>query len=201
MVEHRVPAASKALFLELEKALEAEALKAGCQECRLEELPAQSAGVLQYRTIMEFGSTDQVVDWVDSKVRLDLVQKARQQFEYGYALKTSLHAFEGWFPVEGRKPPAAWKQSLLVLLTLYPTVMITNVPLHPLTRGLDPATSMLIGNIVTVSITGFLLIPLANRWFSPWLRAPVSARARVLAPLVITLLLLASLLLGRALNP
>ncbi len=199
VVEHRVPAASKTLFLEMEKLLEAAALKAGCTECRLEELPGGRSNTLHFRTTMEFGSTDLLVAWVDSKARLDLLQTARQQFKYGYALKTSVHAFEGWFPVEGRKPPAAWKQCLLVLLTLYPTVLVTQVLLHPLTDGLHLATSMLIGNALTVSITGFLLIPLANRWFSPWLRAPVSPRARLLAPLIVALLLLGFLLLGWAL--
>ena len=80
-------------------------------------------------------------------------------------------AFSGWFTFSdapGQVPPN-WKQSMIVLLTLYPIVMLELLFLNPLTQSLGMAVATFIGNALSVAATGFLLIPLALRAFEWWL--------------------------------
>ena len=194
VVEHNVPSASRDQFLALEKSLEDAVREAsGCTSVKLEEVPPDKPDELHFRTTMTFDSQDSLVAWIDSDRRQELVHQAREQFQYGYALKSRVGSFDLWFPSpkNAQGPPAAWKMNLLVLLTLYPTVLALRPVLNPITKDLDFATAMLVGNFCSVSITGWLLIPLANRWFSPWLHPPTSRRAQVMAPLVAVVTLLA----------
>ncbi len=65
--------------------------------------------------------------------------------------------------------PPNWKQSMIVLLTLYPVVMLEQMFLNPLLHSLGMAEAIFIGNLLSVAATGFLLIPLALRAFEWWL--------------------------------
>ncbi len=90
-------------------------------------------------------------------------------------------AFAGWFTfgdAPGQVPPA-WKQSMIVLLTLYPIVMLEQMFLNPLLQSLDRAEAIFIGNALSVAATGFLLIPLALRAFEWWLLPGPSVSPRV----------------------
>ena len=187
VVDHTVPAANRDEFLALEKSLEDAVREAsGCLSVKLEEVPSDQPDELHYRTTMGFDSQDSLVAWVDSDRRHDLVHQARESFHYGYALKSRVRGFDAWFPPpKGPEaaPPAAWKMNLLVLTTLYPTVLALGPVLRPLTKNLDFPTSMLLGNLCSVSITGWILIPLANKLYGPWIHPPLSARAQVWGPL------------------
>ncbi len=57
----------------------------------------------------------------------------------------------------------------MVLLALYPTVMLLTLFLSPWLAGLPTAGAMLIGNMVSVAILTWLLMPLVNRLFGFWL--------------------------------
>jgi antibiotic biosynthesis monooxygenase (ABM) superfamily enzyme len=60
---------------------------------------------------------------------------------------------------------------MTVLLGLYPTVMVLFVLVGPSLSFLGIALSMLISNVLSVSLTQWVVIPPLMNVLSPWLRA------------------------------
>lgn len=84
--------------------------------------------------------------------------------------------------------PASWKQSMVVLLMLFPIVMVELRFLLPALRGLDPVLGTFLGNAISVWLLSWPMMPIANRGLDWWLR-PRPAAARRITPLGIALLL------------
>ncbi|MCA1696966.1 MAG: antibiotic biosynthesis monooxygenase [Actinobacteria bacterium] len=116
-------------------------------------------------SLLRFDTAEHLNAWLESDARRDalgevepFIDKREQQVAT---------AFSGWFTfgdAPGQAPPS-WKQSMIVLLTLYPIVMLEQMFLNPLLRSLGMAEAIFIGNLLSVAATGFLLIPLALRAF------------------------------------
>jgi len=51
---------------------------------------------------------------------------------------------------------------MIVLLTLFPVVMLALLYLGPLLHSLDMAVATLVGKLLSVAATGFVLIPLPS---------------------------------------
>jgi len=68
-------------------------------------------------------------------------------------------------------PVPHWKSFLLVLVALYPVVMLLALIVALRTAGLGMAFAMLVGNIRSVAILEWALMPLLNRALAPWLAA------------------------------
>jgi len=68
-------------------------------------------------------------------------------------------------------PVPHWKSFLLVLVALYPVVMLLALIVSPRTAGLGMAFAMLVGNILSVAILEWAVMPLLNRALAPWLAA------------------------------
>jgi uncharacterized protein len=130
-------------------------------------------------SLLRFDTTEHLNAWLESDARRDalgevepFIDKREQQVAT---------AFSGWFTFSdtpGQAPPS-WKQSMIVLLTLYPIVMLEQMFLNPLLHSLDMAEAIFIGNLLSVAATGFLLIPLALRAFEWWLLPRPNASPRV----------------------
>jgi antibiotic biosynthesis monooxygenase (ABM) superfamily enzyme len=80
-------------------------------------------------------------------------------------------AFPGWVPNDPTtgEPPNRWKTAGLILLTLFPVVMLEIRFLNPHLHALNPAVGTFIGNVLSVALTTWPLIPLAVWAFGPWL--------------------------------
>jgi antibiotic biosynthesis monooxygenase (ABM) superfamily enzyme len=61
---------------------------------------------------------------------------------------------------------------MIVLLVLYPIVGILDRFLSPRLTSLPVAVSIFVGNVVSVALLTWLLMPGANRAFDFWLRSP-----------------------------
>ena len=87
----------------------------------------------------------------------------------GYSFNSSMNwrGYSQWIHASGGKNPPAWKVNLIVLLTLYPSILLIGA-VQGRWPGYPP-TTLIIGNIASVSLTGFLLIPWASRVYGPWL--------------------------------
>jgi len=68
-------------------------------------------------------------------------------------------------------PVPHWKSFLLVLVGLYPVVMLLTLVASPRMAGLGMALAMLLGNILSVAILEWAVMPLLNRALAPWLQA------------------------------
>jgi hypothetical protein len=60
--------------------------------------------------------------------------------------------------------------ALTVLLGLYPTVMLISLFIMPWLSRLPLAASMLIGNMISVSVLQWILMPPLNRLLASWLK-------------------------------
>ncbi len=120
-------------------------------------------------SLLRFDTSEHLNAWLESdarRVALEEVEPFIDKREQQVAA-----SFSGWFTfgdAPGQVPPN-WKQSMIVLLTLYPIVMLEQLFLNPLLHSLGMAEAIFIGNLISVAATGFLLIPLALRAFEWWL--------------------------------
>jgi antibiotic biosynthesis monooxygenase (ABM) superfamily enzyme len=140
-------------------------------------------------TLVAFDSQAHLNDWMSSPVRMELLKEAGPHVRTT-DVRPAQSAFESWFANDANlvKPPPAWKLSAIVLLVLYPVVMTEILTLNKITSGLGVAIATFIGNVVSVSATGFILIPWASRLLQWWLVPPeVSAKKRTIAGVVVVL--------------
>jgi uncharacterized protein len=120
-------------------------------------------------SLLRFDTAEHLNAWLESDARRDALREVEPSLDKREQQVAT--AFSGWFTfgdAPGQAPPS-WKQSMIVLLTLYPIVMLELLFLNPLTQSLGMAESTFIGNALSVAVTGFLLIPLALRAFEWWL--------------------------------
>jgi hypothetical protein len=141
-----------------------------------------------WTTLIRFATPGQLDAWLASSQRRRLITEAESLVE-SWSNRRLATPFAGWFPAEdGGGTPPNWKQTMVVLLLLFPIVMLELRFLAPLTRGLNPVFATFIGNAISVSLLAWPVIPIANRALCWWLRPP-RAMARPIAHLGTALLL------------
>ena len=136
----------------------------------------------EWVVLVRFDSPEHLQGWLVSDVRKLLVEEAARLWDEARIASFS-GAFPGWFGAGSTKSgsgalPPDWKQAMIVLLVLYPIVMLLTNFLSPSLASLPLAVSMFIGNLVSVALLTWLLMPLANRAFGFWLN-PTGARGRL----------------------
>jgi len=150
-------------------------------------------------TLLQFDTIDNLDGWLNSKERQVLLSEAIPLVS---SLETHrmISPFSGWFASVAKKGvlPPLWKQTMLVLLVLFPIVMLELKYLNPMLTGLNISLKTFIGNAISVSLISFPGMPIAI-WFLNWWLSPTpqqNTRAMhilgtgiVLALYVITILL------------
>jgi uncharacterized protein len=125
-----------------------------------------------WTTFVRFATAEQLESWLNSDVRHRLLSDHAalvDSWEH-HRLPSS---FAGWFPQGGAggEAPAVWKQSMLVLLVLFPIVVLELRFLRPLLGALNSASATFIGNAISVGLLAWPLMPLVigamNWWLSP----------------------------------
>lgn len=134
--------------------------------------PPDEAGGM-WTSIIRFDSAAQLEKWMNAPERATMLKESRAFIEHEQLTRLAT-SFPGWVPIDpatGKGPPN-WKAALLVLLGLFPIVMLLMKffgyvldPLGVTNRSL--ATFM--ANVVSVSLTSFVTMPLFVRWFDWWL--------------------------------
>ena len=121
-------------------------------------------------SLLRFDTAEHLNAWLESDARRAALQEVEPFIDRReQQIATS---FSGWFTfgdVPDEVPPN-WKQSMIVLLMLYPIVMLELLFLNPLLHSLGMAEATFIGNLLSVAALGWLLVPPANRAFDWWLR-------------------------------
>jgi uncharacterized protein len=123
-----------------------------------------------FTTVLRFDSAANLDRWIKSKERAAMVKESED-------LVTDFHAqrvdtsFPGWIPNDPTtgKPPNRWKAASLILLTLFPVIMLELKFLNPQLADLNPAVRTFIGNVISVALTTWPLMPLAIWIFHAWL--------------------------------
>ncbi|MFF1566763.1 antibiotic biosynthesis monooxygenase [Streptomyces sp. NPDC058293] len=124
--------------------------------------------------VFRYDTREHLDAWLDSSNRERLLEEGRDYFA-SYEVRKVGTAFGGWFRFgsdEGEEVPPNWKQAMTVVLALYPTVMVLNLTVgHEFdVLGVPGYLGLFFGNILSVSILTWLLMPLVNRALAFWLR-------------------------------
>lgn len=136
-------------------------------------IQAPTPGTQQWVTLLRFRDSESLDNWFGCDERKQLLQEADSMVHRTEIQRGTSSSFPGWFPVdpETGEGPANWKSALLVILGLYPIVMLEIRFLSPVLGGMSitPAPANLIGNIISVSLTTWVTMPLCINLFKWWL--------------------------------
>lgn len=144
----------------------------------------------EWMTLLRFATIEDLNRWMASPERKALVREAAPLVQRAYLHRVDT-SFPGWAPNDPAtgKPPPNWKTTMLVLLGLYPIVALEIAYMMKHLSGLKPAFAGFIGNVVSVSATAYITMPLFIRWMGWWLfptaeqepRASLAGTALVIA--------------------
>ena len=132
--------------------------------------PPTSANQSYWTTLVRFATPEQLDAWLSSTERQKLLSE-HDALVSSWSHQRLPSSFAAWFPTDqtvGASPPA-WKQSMIVVLMLFPIVMAEIRFLSPLTSGLNPALATFIGNVISVALLGWPFMPLGIRSLKWWL--------------------------------
>ena len=144
--------------------------------------PPISAKQSYWTTLVHFATPTQLDNWLDSAERKQLLAEHAALVE-SWTHHRMPNSFAGWFPAESsdREPSTTLKQSMVVLLMLFPIVMAELRYLSPSTTGWPPAIGTFFGNAISVGLLAWPFMPLAiyflNWWLMPKKGAPTLLRA------------------------
>ncbi|MBA3238993.1 MAG: hypothetical protein H0T62_11690 [Parachlamydiaceae bacterium] len=121
-------------------------------------------------TLLKFDSIENLENWLQSPERSFVLQESLPLISSLVSHRV-ISPYSGWFASisgTGVQPPL-WKQTMLILLVLFPLVMIEMKYLSPLTNGLNYALGMFIGNAISVALISYPMLPLAIYFLKWWL--------------------------------
>lgn len=129
----------------------------------------------EWVVVVHFDDDRALRAWLDSPERTEWVDKL-QSGVGDFELNAMPQGFGAWFTGLGRRAeaPASWKMALTVLLALYPTVMLLAIFVGPYTDPAGMAVSMLIGNMLSISILQWGVMPVLTKALGRWLNASPS---------------------------
>ena len=122
-------------------------------------------------TRIVFEALDQCLHWLDSPQRRGLLHQAETLMNYRYQGTLEADSFDQWIQMRQPKKVPIWKVNLLVWLALYPSVMLLTVFGSSSLGRLPLPLNMLIGNLITVLLTGHFLVPWLSRLYGNWLHS------------------------------
>lgn len=135
----------------------------------------------EWVVVVRFDTPEHLEGWLASEHRGRLTEEAARLWDE-FRVDRIGGGFPGWFAREGAERGTVavprWKQAMLVLLALYPTVMLLGRNLAPRLSRLPAPLAIFLGDAVSVAILTWLLMPIANRAFGLWLSPGRSAGER-----------------------
>lgn len=128
-------------------------------------------------TFLQFDTQEHLEFWLNSNERKSILVEAKNIMQSLESHRV-ISPFAGWFSSisQEQKIPSAWKQTMLVLLVLFPIVMMEFRFLSPYTSFLNISLATFIGNAISVSLISWPLMPIVLRLFSWWFSEDPSKR-------------------------
>ena len=179
---HSVASGKEAEFVSAQRALTATSSAfPGYEGTAL--FPADSSG--QWMSVLRFRTASQLTGWIRSRERQEALPRLRDELTRDFAELPRSAPFGSTIRVadgETRITPG-WKTAMLVVLGLYPTVMLLSRWLAPaLDRlGVQQAVAVFVGNVISVALLQWVLVPTASLPFRRWLDPIDGAPARISA--------------------
>lgn len=132
--------------------------------------PKQGSGH-HWITLLQFDKPENLDRWLSSSERQEVLKQSTSLISSLESHRV-ISPFAGWFSAFSKKigeAPPVWKQTMLILLVLFPIVMLEFKFLNPLTRGLDVSLGTFIGNTLSVILIAWPAMPIAIRFLGWWL--------------------------------
>jgi len=175
VVSHAVPAQDESAFLSWQHRMtEAEGRSPGH---RGSELHPPVAGVQDdWVAVTRFATEADLETWLASPEREHLIRESERFRDFHLQRVTA--SFGSWFPTTSGAGPAtpSWKTALSVLVGLYPTVVLLTLGLSALWPRAPLWASLLVGNVLSVSVLTWVVMPVVTRALGPWLEPAAGAR-------------------------
>lgn len=194
VIVQRVPSAQTEWFLEWQRGIGIEAEKfPGYRGADV--YPPQDEEKENWVVVIHFDKVDDVDMWLSSEVRRQWLRKLDDKIGH-FNIQVLPGGFGPWFLKQSKDcssiTPPPWKMFLTVLLGLYPTVMLLTVFIGPYTQTLGLAWGMLIGNVLSVAILQWAVLPVLDKLLARWLNHEQLNRGLVsgLGALIILMVLL-----------
>lgn len=121
-------------------------------------------------TLLQFDTPENLDYWLSSAERQEVLKESTHLIS-SLESHRIITPYAGWFSSIAKDGvvPAVWKQTMLVLLVLFPVVMFELKYLSPWIAGLNAALGTFIGNAISVTLLAWPLMPLAIWLLSWWL--------------------------------
>lgn len=144
-------------------------------------------------TLLQFDSPENLDRWLKSAERQEILNESTH-FISSLETHRMVSPYAGWFSSIAKtgELPSVWKQTMIVLLVLFPIIMMELKYLSPLTGRLGTPLSTFIGNAVSVILIAFPMMPLAIYCLGWWL-SPSTNRGReqtIIGSLIVCILYL-----------
>lgn len=124
-----------------------------------------------WMTLLQFDTEANLDKWLQSSERAGLL-KAADEFVASQQMHKLSGVFDGWFlENELANPPPLWKQSMLLIVALFPPMMLESIYLLPHMSSVNPVVAKFISLMITVSVTSLFLMPLSVYLLRWWLQA------------------------------
>lgn len=122
-------------------------------------------------TFLQFDTAQNLDKWLSSKEREKILSQSESMIESLDSHRV-ITPYAGWFSSiakEGALPPPAWKQTMVVLLVLFPIVMLELKYFSILTQNLPLSLATFLANALSVVLIAWPFMPLAIKSLSWWL--------------------------------
>ncbi|MBA3815400.1 MAG: antibiotic biosynthesis monooxygenase [Parachlamydiaceae bacterium] len=126
----------------------------------------------KWMTLLQFDTKENLDNWLSSEERKKVLNESKSMIS-AVENHRMLSPFAGWFSSisgsSGVKAVAIWKQGMIVLLVLFPIVMLEMKFLSPFTASFNPSVAMFIGNVISVGLVTWPMVPIVIRLLDWWL--------------------------------
>jgi uncharacterized protein len=119
-------------------------------------------------TVLTFTDQASLEGWLESPVRRRQIERLDALTETGRTLSV-VGGFGGWFEHVDGAEPKRWKQAVVVLIALFPTVVLLNYLSAWALPDLAMIPATFVGNVVGISLLTWVLMPPLTRRLSGWL--------------------------------
>lgn len=128
------------------------------------------AGDESWVTLIQFDTVQNLDLWLASDERKKILGEAKQ-FIKRIESHRIVSSFAGWFGSDRglMEVPPVWKQTMLVLLVLFPIVMLERQFLLPVLSGLNSSVATFISNLVSITLISWPMMPIMIRYLKWWL--------------------------------
>lgn len=118
--------------------------------------------------VFTFDGREHLDAWLSSPERRAIIDRMQPFIEAPHTINV-VGGFGGWFEPDGSSDTKKWKQAIVVLIALYPTVMAITLIDNWILPDPPLAIDILIGNIIGVIVLTWVLMPPLTRALSRWL--------------------------------